>query len=89
MLDLVGNPNCWFSHSTAQMIKHYLALLAYSMADIGFSLIASVNSLMASSRLPKRNEFAFEPLNKKFNNLHFRPGLTQTNLQSHRSRLEL
>ena len=41
---------------TGENIKYYLALLAYSMADNGLSLIASVNNLMASSRFPKKKQ---------------------------------
>ena len=32
--------------------------------------------------------FTFEPLHEKTNNLGFRPGLTQTGLYNHKSRLE-
>ena len=35
--------------------RTHLALLAYRIANKGFSLIASVNSLMDSSRLPENN----------------------------------
>ena len=36
----------------------------------------------------RRKQFSYEPVHKKTNNLGFRPGLTQTRLHSHRSRLE-
>ena len=57
MLDLVGNPNCWFSHAQAQLflaasycnVKHFITVngsLFVMAFKIGLSVFASLPILM-------------------------------------------
>ena len=79
MSDLVGNPNCWFSHAQAQM---KISLIKYEHIPLTFKNMKNETNSILNTKVKT------EPRREKTGLRGFRPGLTQTGLYKLRKELE-